>query len=357
MSDVEIANDALNLGDGNSWADLKERLAAYRRPSTWHSAGQLCLTLALFGLCWFASWYSLRIGYWLTLLFTLPAALMAVRLFILQHDCGHGSLFISRKVNQLVGIGLSTITMTPYECWRRQHALHHATNANLDLRGVGDIWTWTLAEYAAASPSSRLRYRLYRHPMILFGIGPTFHFCLLQRLPSMLPKDWRRERRSIWLTNGLVAITVIVLALLFGFRDLLMVHVPICVMASSIGVALFYLQHQFEHTYWEHDETWNHQQAALEGSSYLQLPPVLQWATANIGFHHVHHLDSRIPYYALARCFNEHSELQKGARMTLRSAICCFSLKIWDEKRRQLLTLAEAKARITETNLNAAIPA
>lgn len=343
---LAATGDAISETIDAAASDGRQRLLAYRQPRVWSSLWQLGVTSILFVAFWIAAWRALSIGYWLTLLCAVPAGLMAVRLFILQHDCGHGSFFKSPTANRIVGIGLSVITMTPYECWRRQHALHHATNAQLDHRGVGDIRTWTLTEYAQASRFARLRYRLYRHPLILFVVGPPLHFGILQRFTFTLPDSWRRERQSVWLTNGLLAAAFAIMIGLVGPWPFLAVHVPVCVVASSIGVLLFYLQHQFEHTYWEHDGAWDYQRAAMEGSSYLALPRALHWLTANIGYHHIHHLDSRIPNYALDRCFRANEDLRQAPHITLAGAISCLKLKLWDEQGRRLLTMPEARRQL-----------
>lgn len=325
--------------------DLRTLLVKYRGSRWWASTYQLAVTLSLFVVAWVVMWWSLGIGYWLTLLLAVPTAGFAVRLFILQHDCGHGSFFASTRANQIIGNLLGVITLTPYQCWRRQHAIHHATNGQLDHRGIGDIKTLTVAEYFSASRGAKLKYRLYRNPLVLFGIGPIFHFGIMQRFASPLPANWKRERQSIYLTNVLILVTFALIAWLIGPIALIKIELPVAAMAASAGVWLFYMQHQFDDTYWEHDGNWDYLTAAVDGSSYFDLPRPLRWITANIGFHHIHHLDSRIPNYALPKCYREHAQLQTAPRLTLWSSFKCLQLKLWDEAAQQMVTFREAKKR------------
>ncbi len=323
-------------------AEFKNALSAYRGSRPLSSLWQLVNTLFLFALLWAAMWWSLSIGYWLTLLLALPTAGLLARLFILQHDCGHGSFFPSTLVNQIVGGSLSILTLTPYQCWRRQHALHHATNAQLDHRGMGDVTTLTVSEYSALSGWEQWKYRLYRHPLVLFGVGPFLYFAFLQRLTNRIPGNWGRERNSIHLTNLMLLVVFGIAAWIVGPLQLAMIQVPVLAIAASVGTWLFYVQHQFNPTYWQHDEDWNYHEAALHGSSFLDLPGPLRWMTANIGFHHVHHLDSRIPNYALPRCHAALPELQTTERLTLRSSWHCFYLRLWDEEKQKMVSFQEA---------------
>jgi omega-6 fatty acid desaturase (delta-12 desaturase) len=326
-------------------SEVKSILTRHRGANVAKSISQLSVTLALFAGMWLLMWFSLAAPYWVTALLALPTAGLAVRLFILQHDCGHGSLFSSVRVNQILGTLLGAITLTPFACWRRQHAIHHASNGQLDHRGVGDIATITLAEYQALSRWKRFRYRLYRHPLVMFGIGPLVYFAVLQRFTIGLPTKWKHERLSVHLTNLMIAGIFLFLAWLVGLPALVKIHLPVSALAASFGVWLFYIQHQFEPTYWEHDTNWDHQQAAIQGSSFLDLPWPLSWLTAGIGYHHIHHLDSRIPNYALARCYRSHPELRLAQRVTLWSSLRCVGLKLWDEQSRQLISFREARQR------------
>jgi len=317
-----------------SWS---ARLAPFRHPDLARSIWQLSSTTVLFVAGWLLMYASLRLSYWVTLLLAVPTGFMVIRLFIIQHDCGHGSFFKSTRAADAVGRVLGVLTMTPYSYWKRTHAMHHATSGNLDHRGFGDINTLTVREYLAKTPVQRLKYRLYRHPLILFVIGPSFHFMLVHRVPGIVPREWRRERRSILGTNVSLAAVVIGMGLLVGFKAFLLVHLPLMAMTASLGVWLFYVQHQFEPTYWEHDEGWSYDAAALEGSSHYELPRVLRWLTGNIGLHHVHHLNSRIPNYRLQRVLDDVPELQTATRITLWQSLRCASLALWDERTRTLV--------------------
>jgi len=313
------------------------RLAPYKEPDLKRSVWQLANAAVLFASSWMLMYLSLRVGYWLTLLLAVPTAFFLIRLFIIQHDCGHGAFFRSSRVADIVGSILGVITLTPYHYWRKTHALHHATSGNLEHRGFGDISTLTVDEYLARSPWRRFVYRVYRHPVVLFGIGAVLHFFVLHRLPMIVPSTWKRERRSIlWTDVGLVAL-IVLFGSLIGYRAVLLVHLPVALLSCAIGVWLFYVQHQFEPTYWEHDEKWEYDAAALQGSSYYRLPRWLQWATGNIGLHHVHHLNARIPNYRLQAVMEAHPELHQAPTLTLWGSLRCVRLTLWDEQARRLV--------------------
>jgi omega-6 fatty acid desaturase (delta-12 desaturase) len=298
---------------------------------------QLTSTAALFAGAWALMYASLAVGYWLTLLLAVPAALLLIRLFIFQHDCGHGGFFRSTRAADIVGSILGVLTLTPYHYWKKTHAMHHATSGNLEHRGFGDIDTLTVDEYLALSRWGRLKYRIYRHPAVLFGVGAVLHFFVRHRLPTIVPRDWTRERRSVLWTDVGLAVFIVLMGMLVGFRQFLLVHVPLMTLSASIGVWLFYVQHQFEPTYWEHDERWNYNAAALEGSTYYRLPRLLQWATGSIGLHHVHHLNPRIPNYRLQEVLDGHPELQQVTSLTLWESLRCVPLALWDERERKLV--------------------
>ena len=313
------------------------RLAPFRRPSTVRSVWQLVSTALLLAGAWTLMYFSLGVGYWLTLLLAVPAAFFLVRLFIVQHDCGHGSFFRSPRVADIVGSALGVLTLTPYHYWKKAHAMHHATSGNLEHRGFGDIDTLTVDEYRALSRWGRFKYRMYRHPVILFGVGAVVHFFVRHRLPTIVPRTWTRARWSIFWTDVGLAAFVVGMGLLVGFRQFLLVHVPLMTISCSMGVWLFYVQHQFEPTYWEHDEQWAYNDAALVGSSYYRLPRLLQWATGNIGLHHVHHLSARIPNYRLQEALESIPELRRVTTLTLRESLRCVRLALWDERERKLV--------------------
>ena len=312
---------------------LMRSLSRYRHPSLAVSLWQLGSTLVGFIACWIAMWYALQFSYWITLLISPLTAAFMVRLFIIQHDCGHRSFFRSRTTNDRFGVWLGILTMTPYHCWRKEHASHHATSGDLSRRHRGgEIHTLTVREYQSLSRWQRLKYRLYRNPLILFVIGPAIHFAIRQRLTFDLPKTWKKERASVHLTNLGLLLTIAAVIWLVGWRAFLMVELPVLVLASSMGVWLFYVQHQYEDTYWRWRPEWDYTDAALQGSSYYRLPRVLQWFTANIGLHHIHHLDSKIPNYRLQQCVNERPDLKAGTTITLVESLPCMGYKLWDEE-------------------------
>jgi len=284
-------------------------------------------------------------GYWpVTLLLAVPAAGFLMRMFIIQHDCGHGSFFKSSRANDWVGAIIGVLTLTPYTYWKQTHAMHHSTSGNLDRRGYGDIETLTVNEYSALTSWGRWKYRVYRSVPVLFFIGPAFHFVIYHRLPGIIPANWKAERRSI-LLNDLALVGLLALAhYTVGLKPFFLVQLSVGVMSAIGGVWMFYVQHQFEGTYWSKDEKWDVVTASLKGSSYFELPRVLQWLTGNIGFHHIHHLNSRIPNYKLERCMNENPVLQNPSRLTFWKSFSCVSLTLWDEERQKLVGFNAVRA-------------
>jgi omega-6 fatty acid desaturase (delta-12 desaturase) len=273
-----------------------------------------------------------------------PAAGFLVRLFLIQHDCGHGSFFRHRLANDWVGRAIGVFTLTPYDMWRREHAIHHATAGNLDRRGMGDIRTLTVSEYLALPFLGRLRYRAYRNPFVMFALGPTFVFVLAQRLPiGSMTVGWR-PWVSTMATNAAIALIVVGMMWLVGIGPFLIVHVPIMLLAATIGVWLFYVQHQFDDAVWARGASWDIHEAALHGSSYYDLPAVLRWFTANIGIHHIHHLCSRIPFYRLRQVLRDHPELGKVGRVTFWKSLRSVRLALWDEYRQRMVSFREMRA-------------
>lgn len=328
----------------DGWRKL---VAQYQQPDLRTSIWQVINSFGGLLISLVAMYASLRLGgwmaYWLTLLLAIPAAGFVVRVFIIQHDCGHGSFFKSRRANDLIGMACSVFTFIPYKFWRRSHAIHHAHHAELEERGIGDIWTMTVDEFWAAPWWKRVVYRVFRHPLFLFGIAPTINFVILTRLPIGGEEGWRSgERSSIWWTNLAIATWVVAFGFLIGFGTLVAIYLPVIVVGASTGVWLFYVQHQFERTYWEHTPEWDYTLAAMHGSSYYELPRVLQWFTGNIGFHHIHHLSPRIPNYNLQKCHEENPTFQRVERLTIASSIKTIWLTLWDEERRCLVTFQEA---------------
>ncbi len=333
---LQIALDSLEPGT------LARVLARYREPNSARGVFELAVTAIPFIVIWGLMWAALDNGYWIALLLAMPAAGFLVRLFMIQHDCGHRSFFRGRLANDWVGRIIGVVTLTPYDFWRGTHALHHAGSGNLDRRGIGDIGTLTVREFRALPRWRRRLYRLYRHPIVMFGLGPTYLFVLQHRLPiGMMRSGWKPWLSAIG-TNIAIAILVGVMIWLLGARSFLLIHVPIMVLAASIGVWLFYVQHQFEDTFWAPDKTWSFHEAALHGSSYYDLPGVLRWFTANIGVHHVHHLCSRIPCYRLSDVLRDHPQLRVIGRITILESLRCISRTLWDEKRRRLISFEEA---------------
>jgi acyl-lipid omega-6 desaturase (Delta-12 desaturase) len=328
--------------EARGWTQI---LARYRVSSPVRSIVELAITAGPFVLLWVLMWATLDLGYWLCLLLALPAAGFLVRLFMIQHDCGHGAFFRHRLANDWVGRLIGVLTLTPYDFWRRTHAIHHATSGNLDRRGAGDIDTLTVDEYLARSRWGRLRYRVYRHPIIMFGIGPVFLFILRYRLPVGHMRGGWEPWLSTMATNVAIAALVATMIWLTSFGAFLLVHLPIMLLAGSIGVWLFYVQHQFEDTVWAHDRAWDLHKAALHGSSYYDLPHVLRWFTANIGAHHIHHLCSRIPCYRLPLVLRDYPELSGIGRLTLVQSFRCVRLVLWDEGQRRLISFREVRQR------------
>jgi omega-6 fatty acid desaturase (delta-12 desaturase) len=323
------------------WTHILNR---YRDPSVARSVFEIAITAVPFALLWLLAWASLGLGYWLTLLLAVPAAGFLVRLFMIQHDCGHGAFFRRRVTNDWVGRVIGTLTLTPYDFWRRTHAVHHASSGDLEHRGVGDITTLTVREYLGLPKWQRLGYWLYRHPIVMFVLGPAYLFIVQHRLPvGLMFRSGLEPWVSTMATNAGIAILVVATMWLVGVGPFLLVHLPIILLASSIGVWLFYVQHQFEETFWEKAPAWSVHEAALHGSSHYDLPRVLRWFTANIGVHHVHHLCSRIPYYRLPRVLRDYPELKGVGRLTLLDSLGCVRLVLWDETCRRLISFRELR--------------
>jgi acyl-lipid omega-6 desaturase (Delta-12 desaturase) len=315
-----------------SW---KQTVAAHREPvlrsALWQLGNSVIPYLALWGLMV----WSLGISYWITLALAVPAAGFLVRIFIIFHDCGHGSFFRSRRANRLTEFLTGVLVFTPYRQWRHEHARHHATSGDLDRRGAGEIWTLTVQEYRDASFGTRLAYRLARNPFILFVVAPMYVFLVRQRLPSR--EVGRRERRGVHWTNAALLAIVGVMSLTIGIKAYVLVQLPVIAIAATAGVWLFYVQHQFEDVQWERRDAWDYEEAALRGSSFYKLPRVLQWFSGNIGFHHIHHLSPGIPNYKLESCHKQVPLFRQVKPVTLLSSLKALSFRLWDEQQKRLV--------------------
>lgn len=326
-------------------ADWSRKLADYKRPILARSTFELVLTASTLAALWALGWAAMYFGlWWLALLLTVPAAVFLVRLFMIQHDCGHGSFFEAKAANDWVGRSIGLLTLTPYDYWRRTHAIHHATSGNLDRRGLGVIEMLTVDEYLALPPIKRLGYRLYRNPAVMFGIGPTFVFFLQQRVPVGMMKDWRTWVSTLGNT-AIIALGVAIMMWLIGVAPVMLVNFTTMVIAATIGVWLFFVQHQYEGVSWSRNKTWKRDEAALHGSSHYDLPQPLRWLTANIGIHHVHHLSSRIPFYRLPQVLHDHPELRDIGRIGLWASFKNARLALWDEAGERLVSLREIRSR------------
>ncbi|MEA2779619.1 MAG: hypothetical protein QOK29_1163 [Rhodospirillaceae bacterium] len=334
---------ATGPGQASGTRNWRELIEPFTRADSRRGTLELiCTVLPFFGLV-AAMFYGLHCEIWAVLALVLPAAAFLVRLFIIQHDCGHGSYFKSRRMNDLLGRVIGVFTLTPYAFWRQDHAVHHATSGNLSRRGVGDITTLTVREYLSRPALNRLVYRLYRHPLVLFGIGPAYQFLLVHRVPRGSPVKNRKSWLSILGTNAALAAIAVAVTLLLGWRPLVMGYLPVIMLAGSIGIWLFYVQHQFESTYWEEEPHWDFQAAAFEGCSLYDLPGFLHWLTGHIGFHHIHHLAIRIPSYRLRAAFDAVPAFREAKRLRLGESLGCSRLVLWDERRRKLVRFADAR--------------
>ncbi len=322
-----------------SWRDL---VKPYQTPEVWRSLWQIANSLIPFLVMWYLLYRSLSVSYWLTLALVLPTCGFLTRVFIIMHDCGHGSFFKSPRANHIVGTICGILTNTPYHQWTREHAIHHATSGDLNRRGVGDVNTLTVNEYLALSKFERLRYRLYRNPLVTFGIGPHYIFLFYQRFTGK--HSGTRERNNLYLTN--VALYSIWGAAIWalGLKTFLLLWVPVQIVAGAWGVWLFYVQHQYEATYWQRGKDWDYATAALQGSSFYKLPRLLQWFSGNIGFHHIHHLCPKIPNYKLQACHEENPLFQQSPTLTLWNSLKSASLRLWDEDQQRLVGFAYLKS-------------
>ncbi|MCA1749674.1 MAG: fatty acid desaturase [Sphingomonadales bacterium] len=321
---------------------LVRELQAFGNPRPGRSGYELAITLVPFLLLCGLMLVAVQAGHFLALALTVPAGLFLLRLFLIQHDCGHGAFLASRSGNDWLGRALGVLTLTPYDCWRRSHALHHAGTGNLDARGFGDVDTLTVREFQALTHRGQLLYRFYRHPIVLLGIGPAYLFFLRHRLPIGLMKAGWIYWASAMATNAALALLLAALIFQFGIGVVALVLLPVLLIAASMGVWLFYIQHQFEDAHWDQGADWSFHDAALRGSSHLELPAVLRWFTANIGVHHVHHMASRIPFYRLPEALRAYPRLRGINRFTALQTLGTLRLALWDEDQRRLVPFQDA---------------
>jgi omega-6 fatty acid desaturase (delta-12 desaturase) len=308
--------------------------APYQKPEVWLSIWQIVNSAGPFFALWILMLLSLQVSYWLTLLLSIPTAGFMVRMFIIFHDCCHGSFFKSNRANEIVGSIIGVFVLTPFYLWRHDHAIHHATAGDLDRRGTGDVLTLTVEEYIALPWYKKFGYRIMRNPLILFTVGSLIVFVFVHRFWT--PGSGVRERRSVIYTNLALVLIVAALTWLIGWKALLLIEIPVALLATSAGVWLFYVQHNFDPTYWERHEDWKFFNAGFAGSSFYKLPAILQWFTGNIGFHHIHHLSPKIPNYKLPKCYNENPELQVMP-LTFGQSLKSLGFRLWDEKTKRLV--------------------
>jgi acyl-lipid omega-6 desaturase (Delta-12 desaturase) len=336
---IELESPARNTAApaDTEWRSIVTR---YQSPDVRRSVVQLSNTLIPFVAMLIVMYFTLEVSYWLTLALAIPAAGFLVRTFIIMHDCGHGSFFPSRKWNDVVGFITGVLTLTPYVQWRHDHAVHHASSGNLDKRGHGDITTLTVNEYLALSGIRRVQYLIGRSPVVMFGLGPIW-LALKQRFQALGPDAGWKERVSVQATNLTLVALVTLFSLWIGLKAVVAIYLPVFFLAGAAGIWLFYVQHQFDEAYWEKKTDWSYATAAVEGSSYFKLWRPLQWFTGNIGFHHVHHLNPRIPNYRLEKCHVENPMFQRVVTLTFWDSVKTMSLRLWDEEQKRMLTFRE----------------
>ncbi|WP_216829667.1 fatty acid desaturase [Alkalihalobacterium elongatum] len=331
-------------------SQLRKQIAPYEKSNTKASVWQVFNTLIPFFILWIFAYLSLSVSYVLTFMICVVAAGFLVRIFIIFHDCCHQSFFKNRRANQILGTITGIMTFVPYEQWKHSHSIHHATSSNLNKRGIGDVWVLTVDEYIRSSFWRKLGYRIYRNPFVMFVLGPIYIFLIDYRFNA---KDARlKERINTYVTNVSIVAIIGVLCWTIGWQAFLLIQGPIFLISGSLGIWLFYVQHQFEDSYFENEEEWDYVKAALEGSSYYKLPRVLQWLTGNIGFHHIHHLSPRVPNYKLEEVHNNHQALQDVQTITIRSSLKSLHFRLWDEKNKRFIGFKELKQLQAKKKLN-----
>lgn len=337
------ANAATPANSQPSVAEWKAIVAEFQQASTGRAVWQLVNTLGPYALVWYLMYLAVAISWWLVLPLAIIAGGLLVRIFIIFHDCGHGSFFKSRLANDITGFIAGVLNFTPYYHWRWEHAIHHASSGDLDRRGTGDVWTMTVKEYRASSRWRRLGYRTVRHPLVLLFVAPFYLFVVRERFSTKGASA--RDRHSVWWMNTAILAMVVALSFAFGVKNYLLIQLAVTMVGGAAGVWMFYVQHQFEDTYWARREDWDFTAAALQGSSFYKLPAILQWFTGNIGFHHIHHLSSRIPNYNLPRCHESHPIFSGIKPITLRTSLKSLYFRLWDEDNHRLVGFDRKKHR------------
>ncbi len=320
---------------------LRKQVTPYEKSETWKSVKQLLNTMVPFFVLWYLAYISLSVSYLLTLGISVIAAGFLVRVFIIFHDCCHGSFFKNRRANVIVGNIAGVLTLFPFNQWKYSHNVHHASSGNLDKRGVGDIWMMTVEEYATASFKDRLLYRVYRNPIILFGVGPIYAFLITNRFNRKGAR--KKERMNTYMINVVIVALVCFFCYTLGWKSFLMVQGPIFYISGLLGIWLFYVQHTFEDSYFEENEEWEYVKAAVEGSSFYKLPKLLQWLTGNIGYHHVHHLSPKVPNYHLEEAHNHTEPLKSVPTITLWTSLKSLKFRLWDEEGNKFVTFKDAR--------------
>lgn len=356
MRKMETRKRLVDGARGEATARAYARLLTpHAQPCTRRALRQLLSSLAFFALCWAGIWSALSFNLYVALLLVVPTAAGMIRLFVIQHDCGHRSFFRSRATNDWTGRGLSLLTLMPYTSWRRSHDLHHAASGDLGRRGVGDVLTLTVAEYCRLSPWKRIAYRLYRSPLVLFGLGGLY---LL--VTHRLPYGATLERRALWLSTQGTNIGLLAFwgagAWLLGLGTFLTLQMSIILVYFMFGVWLFYVEHQFPATRWDRSDSWDFHAAALHGSSFLDLPPLLRWFAGGIGVHHVHHLKVKVPNYRMAECLEAQPSLRSINRLSVREALAGCRLALWDEERRELVSFDRVKESSAQETAAGGVP-
>lgn len=329
--------------------ELKKSVSSFAKPNTSAGVRQLINTIVPFILLWYLAYVSLSVSVWLTIPVAMIAGGFVIRVFIIFHDCTHQSFLKSQKANRIIGTITGIITLFPFDKWKRSHSIHHATSGNLDKRGTGDIWVMTVDEYVSASLKKRIAYRLYRNPIVMFGLGPLYLFLVDNRFNRKGAR--RKERMNTYITNGAVAVIYSLLIWAIGWEAFLLIQIPILYVSGILGIWLFYVQHQFEDSYFEDESEWDFVKAAVDGSSYYKLPKLLQWVSGNIGFHHVHHLSPRVPNYALEQAHEQTPSLQHATTITLATSFESIRFRLYDTENKRFISFKEVKPLLKKKRL------